>query len=53
MYPFLNYFSTEAMRVDGGINEINKAIEALSKRHDFHIKQYDPNGGVDNARRYV
>ena len=41
------------MRVDGGINEINRAIEALSKRHDFHIKQYDPNGGVDNARRYV
>jgi len=44
-------FSTAPMRVDGGINEINKAIERLSKRHDWHIQQYDPSGGKDNARR--
>ena len=30
---------------------INEAIKALSKRHDLHIKYYDPNGGIDNARR--
>lgn len=48
---FLLYNSTEVMRNDGGINEINQAIEKLSKRHDWHIKQYDPSGGKDNARR--
>ena len=31
--------------------EINKAVEKLSKRHNWHIKMYDPHGGRDNARR--
>jgi len=44
-------FSTADMRVDGGINAINTAIEKLSLRHDYHIRQYDPSGGSDNARR--
>merc|ERR1712133_355695 len=39
------------MREDGGMKEIESAIEKLSLRHDWHIKQYDPTGGVDNARR--
>lgn len=39
------------MRKDGGISEINNAIEKLSKRHDYHIRSYDPSGGADNARR--
>lgn len=30
---------------------INKAVEKLSKRHFYHIKAYDPQGGKDNIRR--
>ena len=30
---------------------IEDAIERLSKRHTYHIRTYDPNGGLDNARR--
>ncbi|CAG2104477.1 unnamed protein product [Medioppia subpectinata] len=44
-------FSTDAMRREGGIAEINRAIEALSKRHDRHVAAYDPRGGADNKRR--
>ena len=44
-------FSTLKMREDGGMDEIKSAIEKLSLRHDWHIKQYDPTGGLDNARR--
>ena len=44
-------FSTEKMRVAGGIAEIKKAIEKLSKRHAHHLKFYDANNGVDNKRR--
>lgn len=44
-------FSTAAMREEGGISEIEKAIEKLSKRHAQHIKVYDPRGGKDNERR--
>ncbi|XP_018324881.1 glutamine synthetase 2 cytoplasmic [Agrilus planipennis] len=44
-------FSTKAMRLDGGIVEIEKAIEKLSKNHLAHIKEYDPKGGKDNERR--
>lgn len=46
-------FSTDKMREEGGIKEIERAIEKLSKRHDKHIKAYDPRGGADNARRLV
>ena len=33
------------MRADGGLSEIEKAVEKLSKKHQEHIKHYDPNGG--------
>ena len=38
-------FSTDAMRVAGGIKAIEKAIDALSKHHVRHIKAYDPREG--------
>ncbi|XP_043286455.1 glutamine synthetase 2 cytoplasmic isoform X2 [Venturia canescens] len=44
-------FSTKAMRAEGGISEIEKAIEKLSKKHVRHIQAYDPRGGKDNERR--
>ncbi|XP_053697834.1 glutamine synthetase 1, mitochondrial-like [Sabethes cyaneus] len=46
-------FSTKAMREDGGLDVIKAAIEKLSKKHDKHIKAYDPRGGKDNERRLV
>jgi len=33
------------MREEGGIKAIEAAIEKLSKKHDKHIKAYDPRGG--------
>lgn len=30
---------------------IEKAIDRMSKKHDEHIRVYDPNGGEDNRRR--
>ncbi|CAG0923480.1 unnamed protein product [Notodromas monacha] len=44
-------FSTKAMREDGGITEIEKAIDKLSRHHVRHIKAYDPKQGKDNERR--
>uniref|UniRef100_A0A8B9ZF77 Glutamine synthetase n=1 Tax=Anas platyrhynchos TaxID=8839 RepID=A0A8B9ZF77_ANAPL len=44
-------FSTKNMREDGGLKHIEEAIEKLSKRHQYHIRAYDPKGGLDNARR--
>jgi len=44
-------FSSEAMRVPGGMKAIEAAIERLSKQHVRHIKAYDPNEGKDNERR--
>jgi len=44
-------FSTKAMREKGGLEEIEKAIELLSKNHAKHITKYDPRGGRDNERR--
>ncbi|KAL9928202.1 glutamine synthetase 1 [Glossina fuscipes fuscipes] len=46
-------FSTKAMRSDGGMKPIEEAIQKLSKRHDRHIKAYDPKEGKDNERRLV
>lgn len=46
-------FSTNSMRAENGILEIEKAIEKLRKRHDTHIKAYDPRQGKDNARRLI
>merc|ERR1719378_1469859 len=44
-------FSTKAMREEGGIAAIEKAIEKLSACHETHIKAYDPHEGKDNERR--
>nr|AGJ70738.1 glutamine synthetase 2 [Nilaparvata lugens] len=44
-------FSTETMREENGIIEIEKAIDKLSKQHIRHIKAYDPKEGKDNERR--
>ncbi len=30
---------------------IEECIDKLGKRHDYHIRAYDPKGGLDNARR--
>lgn len=30
---------------------IEESIERLAKRHMYHIRAYDPKGGLDNARR--
>lgn len=46
-------FSTKAMREDGGIKAIEAAIEKLSKKHEKHIKAYDPQGGAYNAERLI
>jgi glutamine synthetase len=44
-------FSTEKMRKDGGLKEIEKAIKKLESKHAEHIRVYDPRGGEDNKRR--
>uniref|UniRef100_A0A671UYU4 Glutamine synthetase n=1 Tax=Sparus aurata TaxID=8175 RepID=A0A671UYU4_SPAAU len=44
-------FSTKEMRDDGGLKVIEDSIERLAKRHQYHIRAYDPKGGLDNARR--
>ncbi|MBN3299455.1 GLNA synthetase, partial [Amia calva] len=43
--------STEAMRGEGGLQHIEKAIEKLGRRHTYHIRCYDPHSGLDNQRR--
>lgn len=30
---------------------IEESIDRLAKRHQYHIRAYDPKGGLDNARR--
>ncbi|XP_023345669.1 glutamine synthetase 2 cytoplasmic [Eurytemora carolleeae] len=44
-------FSTEAMRVPGGMKAIEEAIDKMSKHHIRHIRAYDPRDGKDNERR--
>jgi len=44
-------YSTELMRKSGGMAPIEEAIKKLSKRHEYHIINYDTTGGKDNARR--
>lgn len=39
------------MHEAGGIEEIKKAIEKLSKRHSHHLKFYDANNDLDKKRR--
>jgi glutamine synthetase len=43
--------STLAMRKEGGMDHIVKAIEKMGTKHDEHIKEYGPTNGLDNARR--
>uniref|UniRef100_A0A8C6LGU3 Glutamine synthetase n=1 Tax=Nothobranchius furzeri TaxID=105023 RepID=A0A8C6LGU3_NOTFU len=44
-------FSTKMMREEDGLKVIEDSIERLGKRHMYHIRAYDPKGGLDNARR--
>lgn len=46
-------FSTKEMRKDGGIKAIEAAIEKLSKKHDKHIKAYDPRGGKMFHEKFI
>lgn len=39
------------MREEGGLGEIKRAIDKLSRNHLDHLKVYDPKGGDDNRRR--
>lgn len=43
-------FSTKAMQEENDLKCIEEAIDKLSKRHQYHIRAYDPKGGLDNAR---
>jgi hypothetical protein len=36
------------MREEGGLTEIESAIDKLSKHHIRHIKAYDPNEGKES-----
>uniref|UniRef100_A0A2K6L4E9 Glutamine synthetase n=1 Tax=Rhinopithecus bieti TaxID=61621 RepID=A0A2K6L4E9_RHIBE len=43
-------FSTKAMWEENGLKYIEEAIEKLSKWHQYHIRTYDPKGGLDKAQ---
>ena len=38
------------MRLPGGMKDIEAAIEKLSRRHEKHIKAYDPKEGRVSGR---
>ncbi|XP_040298407.1 glutamine synthetase-like [Bufo bufo] len=44
-------YSTADMRKEGGLKHIEDAIDKLGKRHDYHIRLYDPHEGRDNSQR--
>lgn len=44
-------FSTKATRKDNGLSTLQEYMQKLSKRHDEHLKKYDPYGGEQNKRR--
>lgn len=44
-------FSTKSMRENGGYKIIKEACEKLSKRHFYHIFNYDLDGGKSNSKR--
>lgn len=44
-------FSTKEMRTQGGLAYIESACEALSKRQNYHIYNYDMSGGAENSKR--
>ena len=41
------------MREDGGLKEIEAAIDKLSRHHIRHIKAYDPNEGTFLCFHYL
>ena len=43
-------FSTKAMWEENGLKYTEEAIEKLSKWHQYHIRAYDPKGGLDKAQ---
>nr|KAF6387453.1 hypothetical protein mMyoMyo1_007949 [Myotis myotis] len=43
-------FSTKAMREENGM-KYRESTERPSRRRQYHIRAYDPKGGLDNARR--
>ena len=45
-------FSTEAMRVPGGMKVIEEAIDKMSKHHIRHIRAYDPRDGKVNKQMF-
>lgn len=44
-------FSTKPMREEGGIKAIKECMPRLEEAHHHHIKNYDNDGGMSNARR--
>ena len=44
-------FCTIAKKYETLFRLIKEAIKKLSRRHEAHMKVYDPNGGKDNALR--
>ncbi len=39
------------MRAPGGLKVIQDAMPKMAARHMHHMVNYDPSGGVDNAKR--
>jgi len=55
---FTVYFTSSTIHINASsstlfpaFSAIDKAVEKLSRRHFWHIKMYDPQGGKDNLRR--
>lgn len=46
-------FSTEAMREENGLAEIEKGITKLSTQHIQHLRHYAPHEGKDNEKRLI
>lgn len=44
-------FSTKTTRQDNGLSILEGFMEKLSKRHEAHLKRYDPYGGEQNKLR--
>lgn len=44
-------FDISLLLISSSCRGIEEAVERLAKRHRYHIRAYDPKGGLDNARR--
>lgn len=44
-------FDISLLLISSSCRRIEEAVERLAKRHRYHIRAYDPKGGLDNARR--